>query len=212
MNNMPIEADSTPRHRRSLRLREYDYSQSGAYFITVCTRNRECMLGYVSDGEMVLNDAGRIVAEEWMRSAGIRNEIELDAFVVMPNHVHGIIIINRTGDRPVARTSEPTPACGPKPKSVGTGNHCKGVWPYAPTGTLRSPSRTVGALVRAFKSACTIRINDMRDARGTSIWLRNYYEHVIRGEDDLIDIRQYILGNPVRWADDENNPERMRKR
>ena len=167
-------------HRRSRRLKGYDYSQAGAYFISVCTRNRECLLGEIADGEMRLNDAGRMVAEEWMKSAEIRNEIELDAFAVMPNHVHGIIVI---------------------------ANDCRGVWPYAPTGTLRSPSRTIGALVRAFKSACTIRINDMRNARGTPVWQRNYYEHVIRDEDDLNRIRQYICDNPARWAEDENNPD-----
>ena len=168
--------------RRSRRLKGYDYSQAGAYFITICTRNRECTFGDVIDGEMLSNEAGHIVMEEWMKSADIRGEIELDAFAVMPNHVHGIIVIT---------------------------DRCRGVWPYAPTGTLRSPSRTAGALVRAFKSACTLHINQMHNARGTPVWQRNYYEHVIRDEDDLNRIREYILDNPARWEEDEENPRRI---
>ncbi|MFA5056129.1 MAG: transposase [Dehalococcoidia bacterium] len=177
---MANQYDPDIHHRRSRRLEGYDYSQAGAYFITVCTRNRECLFGDVIDGVMALSDVGRVVEEEWMKSADIRKEIELDAFVIMPNHIHGIIVI---------------------------ANDCRGVWLYAPTGTLRSPSRTIGALVRAFKSACTIRINDMRNSRGTPVWQRNYYEHVTRDEDDLNRIRQYVIDNPARWAEDENNPD-----
>ena len=181
---MPSEPDSVPHHRRSLRLREYDYSQAGAYFITICTKNRECTFGDVLDGEMVLNDAGRIVAEEWMKSADVRNEIELDAFVVMPNHIHGVVFIRR-GDRPVAPTSEPILAPGPKPKSIGS-------------------------FIGGFKPIVTKRINELRDSRGTPVWQRNYYEHVIRDEDDMNRICQYILDNPARWDEDENHPERMK--
>ena len=78
-------------HRRSIRLQGYDYSQPGAYFVTVCTRNKEFLFGEVADGEMVLNDYGHIVEEEWHRSSDIRREIRLDAFVVMPNHLHGVL-------------------------------------------------------------------------------------------------------------------------
>jgi REP element-mobilizing transposase RayT len=101
-------------HRRSIRLKGYDYSQAGAYFVTICTQNRECLFGDVLNGEMVLNDAGKIVADEWMRTGEIRDEIELDEWVVMPNHFHGIVMIRR-GDRPVAPTLP-----GPRPKSIGS--------------------------------------------------------------------------------------------
>jgi putative transposase len=197
---MPLETAFPIYRRSSQRLKEYDYSQAGAYFITICTHDRKSIFGDVRDGEMVLNNAGRIVADEWMKSADIRNEIELDALVVMPNHVHGIIVItnvvandcrgvwpyviDRTGDRPVAPTTGLVPS-GPKPKSIGS-------------------------FIAGFKSACTKRINELRGAPGAKLWQRNYYEHVIRGEDDLNDIRQYILDNPARWAEDENNPERTK--
>ena len=177
---MPDRYNPDIHRRRSRRLKRYDYSHAGAYFITVCTRNRECMFGDIADGEMRLNDAGRIVTEEWMKSADIRNDIELDAFVVMPNHVHGIVVIG-----------------------------CRGTARRAPT-CERFGQPTVGSIptiVRAFKSACTKRINDMRNARGTPFWQRNYYEHVIRGEDDLDRIRQYIADNPACWVEDENNPD-----
>ncbi len=181
---MSSKADYPLYHRRSRRLKGYDYSRAGAYFITVCTRNRECLLGDIADGKTRLNDAGRIVAEEWMKSADIRNEIELDAFVVMPNHVHGIIFINRRGDRPVAPTTGLVPS-GPKPKSVGS-------------------------FVGGFKPIVTKRINKLRGAQGAKLSQRNYYEHVIRDEDDLNRIRQYILDNPARWDEDKNNPKWMK--
>ena len=147
------------------------------------TQNRECLFGHVLDGEMVSNDAGRMVAGEWMKSADIRNEIELEAFVVMPNHVHGIVLI-RWGDRPGAPTPEPIPASGPKPKSIGS-------------------------FIAGFKSTVTKQVNELCGTPGAKLWQRNYYEHVIRDEDDLNRIRQYILDNPARWAKDENNPDRL---
>ncbi len=167
--------------RRSIRLTGYDYSQNGAYFVTVCTKNRECLLGEIENGEMRLNDAGRIVMEEWIKTAEIRSGIELDACVVMPNHVHGIVVIthgrdtlHRRGDRPVAPT-------GPQPGSVG-------------------------AIMAGFKSAVTKRINEMRQMPGEPLWQRNYYEHVIRNEDELNRIRQYINDNPAKWDMDKENP------
>jgi REP element-mobilizing transposase RayT len=141
------------------------------------------MFGDVRDGEMVLNDAGRIVTEEWIKSAGIRGEIALDAFVVMPNHVHGIIVINCRGDRPVAPTSGRVPS-GPKPKSVGS-------------------------FIGGFKPIVTKSVNELCNTPGVKLWQRNYYEHVIRNDDDMTRIRQYILNNPARWSEDENNPDRM---
>lgn len=93
-------------HRRSIRLKGYDYSQAGAYFITICTQSRECLFGEIMDREMRLNEAGKIVADEWIKSAEIRNEIELDTWVVMPNHFHGIVIV--AGGRGTARRAPTT--------------------------------------------------------------------------------------------------------
>lgn len=101
-----------PHPRRSLRLRHYDYAQAGAYFVTVCAYDRRCLFGDIVDGAMRLNDVGRIIADEWHKSARIRAEIELDTWVIMPNHFHGIAIITHRSDRPVAPT-------GPPPRSIG---------------------------------------------------------------------------------------------
>lgn len=116
--------DPDKHHRRSIRLHGYDYAQAGAYFVTICTQNRECLFGDIEDGEMRLNDYGRVVEEEWLRTATIRREVELDAFIVMPNHVHGIIVINaeRRSQANVGATRRvaPTPRPkGPAPNSLG---------------------------------------------------------------------------------------------
>jgi len=182
LNRNDHPALSTNHHRRSIRLQEYDYSQVGAYFITLCTQNKACLFGKIAEGAMHLNRIGLIVAEEWMRCAVIRQEIELDEWVVMPNHIHGIVIINhamRTTSRsPLQDAAKP----GLVPKSLGS-------------------------LVGGFKAATTKRINEIRHTPGIPVWQRNYYEHVIRNEDELSSICQYIEENPLKWEMDRENPE-----
>ena len=118
-------------HRRSIRLRSHDYSSPGYYFITLCCKNRECLFGEIVDHKMILNDFGRIVHDEWMRSATIRKEIELDEFIVMPNHFHAIVLIHDCrGDRPVAPTETnrpvaPTETNRPVAPTPITHNHSK---------------------------------------------------------------------------------------
>ncbi|MEW5958621.1 MAG: transposase [Chloroflexota bacterium] len=181
---------ATSLQRRSIRLKDYDYSQSGAYFVTICTYRQSCLFGVVAAGQVRLNEYGRIAHTEWLKSAEIRQEIALDVFVVMPNHIHGIVWITspdrsignvrthaRKGDRPVALT----PPRGPAPKSLG-------------------------AFLAGYKSAVTKQINQVRDSPGTPVWQRNYYEHIIRTERALAAIRQYIAQNPLRWELDRYNP------
>ena len=168
------------RHRRSIRLTGYDYAQAGAYFITICTQDRECLFGEVVDGEMHMNAAGKIVYEEWLRTEAIRSEVKLDVFQVMPNHIHGIVFI--TGDR-----------------VDHVGAHGR-----AP---LRRAPKSLGSLVAGFKSTVTKRINQMRCTPGQPVWQRNYYEHVIRNERELDAVRQYIVDNPARWPEDRENPK-----
>ena len=132
---------------------------------------------------MVLNDAGRMVAGEWMKSADIRNEIELDAFVVMPNHVHGIIAIH----------------------AVGVIHEL----PLPHNDTKHRRTMLIPKIVGYVKMNTAKRINQSRNTPGARVWQRNYYEHVIRDEGDLNRIRQYILDNPARWAKDANNPDRF---
>jgi REP element-mobilizing transposase RayT len=140
-----------------------------------------------------LNDLGRIVEEEWLRTPEIRPQIELDAYVVMPNHFHGIVEINQDGTMATAR------------------REVRGVWQYAPTKhRIESPTQTIGAVVRGFKSAVTARVNESRGTPRVPVWQRNYYEHVIRNDADFTRIRDYIAANPTRWDDDENNPANLR--
>jgi REP element-mobilizing transposase RayT len=245
--------DREQHHRRSIRLKDYDYAQPGAYFVTVCTQERACLFGHVVNGEMRLNDAGQMVREEWFSSATIRpyvrfNENEL---VVMPNHMHAIIwivspTVGATGGSPESsRTLLPTgespvSSCVSLPNGVvrisdddAVNANGRGVWPYdtqdipgvgatggspetsctsspdggSPTSSPNGPKHgSIGAIMAGFKSVTAKRINQMRGTPGTKVWQRNYHEHVIRDEASLDAIRQYIMGNPARWAEDPEDP------
>jgi REP element-mobilizing transposase RayT len=165
------------RHRRSLRLKGYDYKQAGVYFVSMCTLNRTCFFGDIVNGEMMLNAEGQIVAEEWIKTAEIRNNIELDEWVVMPNHFHGILVINEC--RGTARRAPTVEQFGkPVPGSIPT-------------------------IIRSFKSAVTKRINELHNSPGAKIWQRNYYEHIIRNEKSYVRIAEYIINNPAKWTLDK---------
>jgi len=173
--------DPDKHHRRSIRLRGYDYTRAGEYFITICTRDRMCLFGDIVDGEIALNEYGKIVADEWIKTAEIRDEIALDEWIVMPNHFHGIFVIcDRRGTARRAPTMERfgQPVAG-----------------------------SVSTIIRSFKSAVTKRINETRQTPGVKLWQRNYYEYVIRNEDELNRIREYIIGNPAKWDLDRENPD-----
>ncbi len=173
-------------NRQSIRLREYDYGSDGTYYITLCTKNKEYLFGTVVNNKMQLNEYGKIVEDEWMKTAKIRHNVYLDKHIVMPNHIHGVIIIDN-------------------------GREGRGVLQYAPTNSLHSPSETIGSIIRGFKSAVTKQINILRETPQTPVWQRNYYEHVIRDDNDLNTTRQYIHNNPLNWDDDENNPMNIDK-
>ncbi len=180
-------------HRRSIRLQGYDYSQAGAYFATICTQNQECLFGEVVDGEMWLNDAGQIVTEEWVKTAEIRDEIEIDCYVVMPNHFHGILVITGNG--------------GDMDKGTDGGTD-GGTARRAPTMERfgQPVSGSIPTIIRSFKSAVTKRINELRQTPGAKIWQRNYHERIIRDESEMNKIREYIQNNPIRWEMDSLFP------
>ena len=159
--------DPTRHHRRSIRLPSYDYAQVGAYFVTIVCKERALLL----EDPMLRT----VVEETWLWLANQYDYVRLDEYVVMPNHLHGIIVIRRGGSR------------------------------TAPTkdATKRKP---LGRLIGAFKTVSTKRMNA---APGLPVWQRNYYERVIRDEDELNRIRQYIIDNPMRWEEDEENPNRI---
>ncbi len=168
--------------RRTLRLQDYDYGQSGAYFVTLCTEGRRIVFGDVRDGAVRLNELGRAVETAWLSTPLVRDYVQLDAHVVMPNHLHGIIVFH--SDR------EATPVARHK--------------------GLQSQSETLGAVIRGFKAASTRMVNDVRRLPGATVWQRGYYEHIIRTERDLNAIREYIVNNPAKWAEDTENPHRVK--
>ena len=174
--------DNHAPRRRPLRLPGFDYSREGAYFVTICTWNRECLLGDVMKGKMRLNELGRVVHTVWDGLSDRFPTIELVSFIVMPNHVHGILLVGAALALPVG-----------------------GAASSAPT---RFASTTLGTVVRAFKSISAIGVNRLLSRSGQSLWQRSYYEHVIRTEKCLNRIREYIATNPLRWQLDRENPER----
>jgi REP element-mobilizing transposase RayT len=157
------------------------------YFVTICTVDRTCLFGRVVDGAMQLNDAGQVARNCWLAiSAHFPEVVALDAFQVMPNHLHGIVVLG-------AETQEGA-------ETAATGEAC-----LAPTrGGLRLPS--LGVVVGGFKSAAASEVNRLRGTPGGRVWQRDFYDHIIRGEQSLERVRQYILDNPLRWAIDRENP------
>lgn len=201
-------------HSQSIRLRGYDYSCQGAYFITICVKNRELLFGYIVcwgdrsvapvSPSMQLNEFDQIAYNEWIKSAEIRSEIELGPFVVMPNHIHGIVIIKNNGnrdyidgrrcrgDRPVAPTNAPTSSDAPMTPDAPTN--------VAPTGPK---PKSIGASIAGYKSSITKQINIMRKSPGEPVWQRNYYDHIIRDKKSFRSISAYIANNPVNWQEDK---------
>ena len=178
---MPVTFGKAPQYmRRSIRLQGYDYSQSGMYFVTICAYQKSCMFGHIRDGSMEVNALGLIVEDCWRQIAQVRSNVELDDFIVMPNHVHGIIaIINE----------ETTGFCNGKAQRA-----------KAPKGKLSSGS--LGVIVGQFKRAVTIHHKLLHRRVEHHIWQRNIYEHIIRNENSLNEILQYIVANPAKWQDD----------
>ncbi len=195
-------------HRRSIRLRGYDYAQPGAYFVTICTHRHAHLFGKVVDGEMQPNAFGEIVREEWFRTAEIRANVLLYdyEFVVMPNHIHGIIRIVDVPSGPVGAQRRCAPSSGRRrgdpqvaPTAPTTPTEHTAAQPAGP------PTGSLGAIIAGFKSAVTKRINLMRGTPGARVWQRNYYEHIIRTNRALDSIRRYIAQNPIRWHLDRYN-------
>ncbi|MHB1417560.1 MAG: transposase [Chloroflexota bacterium] len=176
-----------PKHRRrSLRLPDYDYSQAGAYFLTIRVHGGHCLLGQVVNGEMVANELGDLVRQEWERSADLRDELRLDEYVVMPNHLHGIVFLEPGEGDPRASGRSPLQIA----RGVGLSPH------------------SLASFIAGFKSATTKRINERRCTPGVPLWQRNYYEHVIRSDESLVKTREYVANNPLKWELDELHPAR----
>ena len=195
-------------NRQSIRLRDFDYGDAGAYFVTMCSWRRECLFGDVVDGAVRLNELGMVVRDFWTAVPQHFPHVELDEFVIMPNHVHVLFWIVDENP-PVGATHASPLVVHPKRLiNKSTNGEKQGDACVAPTrpGPKR---RSVGAVVGSFKSAATKRINALRNNAGCPVWQRNYYEHVIRGDRDLHAIRKYITDNPTKWELDANHPTRI---
>ena len=168
-------------HRRSIRLNEFDYSQNGYYYITICTENFIKYFGEIINRKMQLSKIGQIVFDEWIKTPQIRKNVQLDEWVVMPNHFHAIVIIENDNvmSHVGARRGVPLQQFG------------------------RSQSNSLSMIVNHFKSAVKRWCN--KNNRGYFQWQRNYYEHIIRNENELYIKRRYIINNPMKWELDKNN-------
>jgi REP element-mobilizing transposase RayT len=147
------------------------------YFVTLCVKGKRYLFGRIAEEVVDLFRIGKIVKRCWEEIPGHFKNVTLDEFVMMPNHLHGIVVVGATHASPLRNSPQP----GPKPRSLGS-------------------------IVGSFKSAVTRRVNRMRTSPGSTFWQRNYYEHVVRNEKELNLIRQYIMDNPLKWETDRENP------
>lgn len=176
-------------HRRSIRLKFYDYNQAGVYFITICVQNRECLLGNITNQILELNVYGEIVHQLWNHLPHHFDNIEIDAAVIMPNHFHGIIVTPNSSCRGLV--SKPSNSKNPN--------------------AFFEYKTQLGKIIAYFKYQTTKLINQKRDSIGVKFWQRNYYEHIIRDEEKLNILRQYIIENPLRWENDQLHPNNPSK-
>ena len=172
---------------KSIRLKGYDYSRPGAYFVTICTHNKECLFGSVMGENMVLSDFGRMVEVEWLKTAEIRKNVILDVRVIMPNHFHGIVLITEKDSG--------------KARLATTHGNVQTKMEFG-----KPQSGSLSAIVGSFKSSVAKQINLMRNTLGKEVWQRNYYERIIRNPEELQHIREYIIHNPLKWHLDRDNP------
>lgn len=172
-------------HRRSIRLKDYDYSRAGAYFVTILVRDREHLLGEVANGAVQLSKIGEIADESWREIPEHFSDVECDAYAIMPNHIHGVLVVGGVGARHASPLQRHPLRVSKRPSGVRP--------------------NSVGAIIGSFKSAATKRINRFRRTIGFVVWQRNYYEHIIRDEDSMNKIREYIIQNPARWEFDMEN-------
>jgi putative transposase len=208
--------------RQSIRLRQYDYRLGGLYFVTLCVQHKHCLFGEIVDSGMVLNGLGEVVAACWVNLTDHFPQVSLDAFIVMPNHMHGIIeiknetvgaqhaapalednttnsttiqinrVIQATQAREVPLFHQDVPQLGQEASP--------------PPGHTNVVAGSLGAIVRSFKSAATKRINEARGTPAEAVWQRNYFDRIIRNDQALRTIRAYINQNPLAWDTDPEKP------
>lgn len=204
---MPIKFDPKIHHRKSIRLPGYDYTQAGAYFVTVVTWQRDCLFGEVVNGEMILNKAGKIVQWEWENLAQAFKFVELGIDQVMPNHFHGVLSFHDVGaNRP--GIIDTRAGKNPLHNSVPAG--LDGSPLHMPPLHRGARAASLGAVIGQFKSRVTKRLWKIPELSGTPVWQRNYYERILRNEREMDAIWRYIEANPANWGADEENPQKAK--
>ena len=178
-NNLP--------QRKSPRLKDYDYTQEGAYYVTICTHKRYLWFGNITENTIKLSPQGQIAYDRWLHIPHHHPHVDLDMFVVMPNHIHGIIVITKPPltDAIIKSTDDAgiVPTQSPKKRTLVAGS--------------------LSAVIGSYKSGVTRRIREQQGDLDDTLWQKSFYEHIIRNDDDLNRIRKYILHNPAKWAEDE---------
>ncbi len=196
-----MKYDPKTHHRKSIRLKGYDYSQAGLYFVTICTQNREYLFGEIIDGKMILNDAGIMIQSEWLELPKRYQQIDLNEYVIMPNHFHAIFTIGNL-------LSVGEPLVGTRSNGQYTDGQRTQGQPQGISPTTITP--TVGNIIGAFKSISTNQYirgveNKNWQRFDKKLWQRNYWEHVTRNEEEHIQIAEYINHNPEKWDEDTLN-------
>ena len=188
--------------RKSTRLKEYDYSENGYYYVTICTENREQIFGTIENNDMILNGVGNMIDQWWRKMFEKYDDISIDKYIIMPNHIHGIINI-AVGAIPCNR-----------PIKNNKNNTTTGENTVSPLQRkISNQYNGLGQYISWFKRMTTNKYmyhvkTDGWESFNKCLWQRNYYDHIIRNEKSLQGIREYIINNPATWADDENNIER----
>lgn len=180
------------RRRKPNRLKNFDYSKSGWYFVTICTQNREYLFGQAENGKMILNAVGKIVARCWYDLPRHYPNCRLDEFIIMPNHLHGIIVI--TGDRRVD-------------DDVGTNNTVGTIHELSLQRVSLQLNRRrmlLPKIIGFLKMNSAKQINQIRKTPSNPVWQRSFYDHIIRNEKSYWQIKKYIYENPLHWLDDRN--------
>ena len=163
--------------RKRNRLQEYDYSQTAYYFVTLCTDNHKPVFGKIINGEMILNQFGCIIKNNWLRIQTFHENIELNEFIIMPNHIHGIIIVDNVGNANLAFPTDRT-------------------------------KMLLSKIIQQFKRACSIKIKNKFNYH-LPLWQRSFYDRIIRNENELYQIRKYVLQNPLKWEIENNSIENL---
>ena len=186
---MSMSYDPEKHHRRSTRLKGYDYSQPGVYYITICTHERRKLFGDIIDGEMRLNELGKVAEWVWEALPQYFPSIDIDQFVIMPNHLHGILVLSGA----FTNVHMPYP-----------GTSRDGTSMQALPMPMSSPAPMLGQIIRKFKALTSYYLHAAGAAEFA--WQERYHEHVVRNDSDLKRIREYIVNNPAQWAEDDLNP------